>query len=41
MAIARSLPAVVITGPRQAGKSTLVQRGVLARRVYVTLDDMD
>jgi predicted AAA+ superfamily ATPase len=38
----RSFPAVVVTGSRQAGKSTLVQRaeGAAARR-YLSLDDLD
>ncbi len=31
-------PAVLITGPRQAGKSTLLQN-VLKNYIYVTLDD--
>lgn len=35
------MPAVVVTGPRQAGKSTLVQEQAPGRRAYVTLDDLD
>lgn len=37
----RVMPAVVVTGPRQAGKSTLVERRVPGERRYVTLDDLD
>jgi predicted AAA+ superfamily ATPase len=35
------MPAVVVTGARQAGKSTLVQEQVAGRRIYATLDDLD
>lgn len=35
-----TFPAVVLTGARQAGKSTLVQEG-LGGRPYLTLDDLD
>jgi predicted AAA+ superfamily ATPase len=35
------MPAVVVTGPRQTGKSTLVQEQAPGRRAYVTLDDLD
>lgn len=37
----RSMPAVVITGARQTGKSTLVERLVPGRRRHVSLDDLD
>ncbi len=38
----RTFPVVVVTGPRQAGKSTLVRNIHGARsRSYVTLDDLD
>src|SRR5512134_3241772 len=37
----RSMPAVVVTGARQTGKSTLVERLVPGRRRYVSLDDLD
>ena len=38
----RSSPVVVLTGARQTGKSTLVQRGAIgAKRTYVSLDDVD
>lgn len=37
----RVMPAVFVTGPRQAGKSTLVQQFPPAPRLYRTLDDMD
>lgn len=36
----RGFPVVVVTGPRQAGKTTLV-RGELAGRPYVSLEDPD
>ena len=35
------MPAVVVTGPRQAGKSTLVQELVPGPRRYRSLDDLD
>jgi len=35
------MPAVVVTGPRQAGKSTLVQDAALGSRRYLSLDDVD
>ncbi len=34
-------PVVVVTGARQTGKSTLVQRIAKPDRLYVTLDDLD
>jgi len=37
----RVMPALVVTGPRQAGKSTLVQRLAPGRRRYRSLDDLD
>jgi len=37
----RAMPALVVTGPRQAGKSTLVQRLAPGKRRYRTLDDLD
>jgi hypothetical protein len=37
----RIMPAVVVTGARQTGKSTLVERLVPGRRRYVSLDDLD
>ncbi|MES0872768.1 ATP-binding protein [Sinimarinibacterium thermocellulolyticum] len=37
----RVMPAVVVTGARQTGKSTLVERLVSGRRRYHTLDDLD
>lgn len=36
----RTMPAVVLTGARQTGKSTLAQTGVPSRR-FVSLDDFD
>lgn len=35
------MPAVVVTGARQTGKSTLVTERVTERRRYATLDDLD
>jgi len=35
------MPAVVVSGARQAGKSALVQEQVAGRRIYATLDDID
>jgi uncharacterized protein len=35
------MPAVVVSGARQAGKSTLVQEQVAGPRIYATLDDLD
>ena len=32
-------PVVMVTGPRQAGKTTLVREFVTPARAYVTLDD--
>jgi len=37
----RVMPAVVVTGPRQTGKSTLVQALTPGRRRYRSLDDLD
>ena len=37
----RAMPAVVVTGARQTGKSTLVERLVPGERRYVSLDDLD
>jgi uncharacterized protein len=37
----RAMPALVVTGPRQAGKSTLVQRLAPGKRRYRSLDDLD
>jgi len=37
----RVMPAVVVTGARQTGKSTLVQDLVSGRRSYFSLDDLD
>lgn len=36
-----TMPAVVITGARQTGKSTLVRGPAEADRLYLTLDDLD
>ena len=37
----RAMPAVVVTGARQTGKSTLVQEVALGVRRYLSLDDLD
>ncbi len=37
----RVMPAVVVTGARQTGKTTLVQDLVPGRRRYLSLDDLD
>jgi len=37
----RVMPAVVVTGARQTGKSTLVKVLTLEKRSYFSLDDMD
>jgi len=37
----RAMPAVVVTGARQTGKSTLAERLVPGRRRYHSLDDLD
>lgn len=37
----RAMPALVVTGPRQAGKSTLVQQLAPGPRRYRSLDDLD
>jgi predicted AAA+ superfamily ATPase len=37
----RTMPALVIGGPRQAGKTTLVQRLAPGKRRYHSLDDLD
>lgn len=37
----RAMPAVVVTGARQTGKSTLAEQLVPGRRRYLSLDDLD
>jgi predicted AAA+ superfamily ATPase len=39
--ISASFPVLMLTGPRQVGKTTLLQMCATAGRNYVTLDDMD
>ncbi|MFZ3028523.1 AAA family ATPase [Rhodoferax sp.] len=43
--ISDSFPVLMLTGPRQVGKTTLLEicakEGAQAPRAYVTLDDMD
>jgi hypothetical protein len=38
--ISKSFPVVLVTGPRQVGKTTLLEMCADAQRNYVTLDDM-
>ncbi len=35
------MPAVILTGARQTGKSTLVEHRLRGKRRYATLDDLD
>ena len=37
----RVMPAVIVTGARQTGKSTLVEHLITGSRRYATLDDLD
>jgi predicted AAA+ superfamily ATPase len=37
----RVMPAVIVTGARQTGKSTLVSRLLPGQRRFATLDDFD
>lgn len=37
----RTFPALLLTGPRQVGKTTLLQQCANNKRNYVTLDDLD
>jgi predicted AAA+ superfamily ATPase len=39
--ISESFPVLMLTGPRQVGKTTLLQMCAQGKRNYVTLDDMD
>lgn len=39
--LAKEFPCVVVYGPRQCGKSTLVQTLFSSQYEFVTLDDMD
>lgn len=39
--IAQTFPVLLVTGPRQVGKSTLLERLAEADRSIVTLDDPD
>ncbi len=39
--VARTMPAVVVTGARQTGKTTIVRDLMRGRRSYHTLDDLD
>ena len=34
-------PALLVTGPRQVGKTTLLEQCAQAARAFVTLDDLD
>ena len=41
-ALSKEYPVLLVTGPRQVGKTTMLQNiGEENRRAYVTLDDMD
>ena len=37
----RVMPAVVVTGARQTGKSTLAQKLTPGRRCFLSFDDLD
>lgn len=39
--VSRSFPVLLVTGPRQVGKTTLLEMCADAQRNYVTLDDLD
>lgn len=40
-AISESFPVLMLTGPRQVGKTTLLEMCAAGKRAYVTLDDLD
>lgn len=40
-AISTAFPILLLTGPRQVGKTTLLELSAKEKRTYVTLDDMD
>jgi len=39
--ISESFPVLMLTGPRQVGKTTLLEMCAAGKRAYVTLDDLD
>ncbi len=39
--ISKSFPVLLLTGPRQVGKTTLLKNAAKAGRAYVTLDDLE
>lgn len=39
--VSKSFPVLLLTGPRQVGKTTLLEECERGKRTYVTLDDMD
>jgi predicted AAA+ superfamily ATPase len=39
--VSESFPVLLVTGPRQVGKTTLLEMCAASRRSYVTLDDID
>lgn len=39
--VSKEFPVVVLTGPRQVGKSTMLLKNKPANMGYVTLDDLD
>ena len=39
--ISRTFPVLLVTGPRQVGKTTLLESCASGRRSYITLDDFD
>jgi len=41
MLASRTFPVILLTGPRQAGKTTLLKSIAKSERNYVTLDDLD
>lgn len=40
-AVSKSFPVLLLTGPRQVGKTTLLEMCARGKRAYVTLDDLD
>jgi predicted AAA+ superfamily ATPase len=39
--VSKSYSAIILTGPRQVGKTTTLRKIAKAGRTYVTLDDAD
>jgi predicted AAA+ superfamily ATPase len=40
-AVSENFPVLLLTGPRQVGKTTLLEMCIRGKRAYVTLDDLD